>query len=546
MGDGGALFAFDYVNPDYGAVFRRRIHRLNKLREAPEKIPALKLFYRDHPAQFIADWGMTFDPRNAARGLPTFIPFVLFPKQIEWIDWILTLWKEKKPGITEKTRDMGVSWLSVALGCTLCLHYDGLVIGYGSRKEEYVDRIGDPKSLFEKARMFMENLPEELRGGWQPKSHAPHMRIIFPESESIISGEAGDGIGRGARAAIYFVDESAHLEHPAKVDAALSQTTDCRQDVSTPHGMGNPFAQKRYGGKIAVFTFHWRDDPRKNVEWYRKQCDELDPVTVAQEIDINYAASVEGVVIPSAWVESAVDAHVKLDISPTGTAHAALDVADEGIDLNAWAARRGIVLTALESWSGKGGSILQTTAKAVQLCENYAIGILLYDSDGLGSGVRGDAAEINAQRVKQSQGRKKAVVAQPFRGSGKVLAPLGEMVKGRKNEDFFSNLKAQSWWKLRLLFQRTHFAVTEGAPYSPGEIISLDSSLALLPKLRIELVQPTYTISTAGKVVIDKQPEGMASPNLADAVMMVYSPVSAHRGLHVSTGLLTKLGRVPA
>jgi hypothetical protein len=42
-------------------------------------LPALRQFYRDNPAQFIIDWGMTTDPRNLDYGLPVTIPFLLFP-----------------------------------------------------------------------------------------------------------------------------------------------------------------------------------------------------------------------------------------------------------------------------------------------------------------------------------------------------------------------------------------------------------------------------------------------------------------------------------
>ena len=37
------------------------------------------------------------------------------------------------------------------------------------------------------------------------------------------------------------------------------------------------------------------------IRAYEKQVAEKDPVTVAQEIDINYSASVEGILIPGAW-----------------------------------------------------------------------------------------------------------------------------------------------------------------------------------------------------------------------------------------------------
>ena len=194
----------------------------------------------------------------------------------------------------------------MSLACTLCLFYYGVVIGFGSRKEEYVDKIGEPRSLFYKGRLFMRCLPPEFRGGWNEKKHAPHMRILFPDTGSHIGGEAGANIGRGDRTSIYFVDEAAHLEHPEAIEASLSSTTNCRQDISSVNGLDNPFAFKRHSGKIKVFTFHWRDDPRKDKAWHDKKAAELDPVTLAQEIDIDYAASVENVVIPWAcvWLQS--------------------------------------------------------------------------------------------------------------------------------------------------------------------------------------------------------------------------------------------------
>lgn len=514
-------FPFDFKNPDYVAVFEWRMDRLKRIRRDPKVLPALKAFYRDNPAQFIIDWGMTFEPRNVERGLPAHIPFLLFPKQEEWVAWFVERWKQREPGLTEKTRDMGMSWLTVGTAATICLHHRGVVAGFGSRKEEYVDKIGSPKALFEKARMFLASLPPEFRGGWHRDKHAPHMRVLFPETGSAMTGESGDGIGRGDRTSFYVVDESAFLERPQLVDASLSATTNCRQDISTPNGLANPFAQKRHGGKIKLFTFHWRDDPRKDDDWYAKQVHELDPVTVAQEIDINYAASVEGVVIPSAWVQSAVNAHVKLGIEPTGMRFCGLDVADEGIDMNAFGSRRGILLDHLTEWSGKGSDIFATTVRAIGICEELGAEHFDYDADGLGSGVRGDSRVVNEARVNEG---KRAILANPFRGSGAVHDPEGEMVKGRKNADFFSNIKAQAWWSLRMRFQATHRAVTEGGPFDADDLISIDPNLTMLGRLIPELSQPTYSISQTGKVVIDKAPEGMRSPNLADAVMICFQP----------------------
>ena len=113
---------------------------------------------------------------------------------------------------------------------------------------------------------------------------------------------------------------------------------------------------------------------------------------------------------------------------------------------------------------------------------------------------------------------------QPFRGSGQVRDPEGEMVPKRKNKDFFANAKAQAWWALRLRFQATYRAVVEKLPYRADDLISIDPQLEELLPLTMELSQPTYSINTVGKILVDKAPDGTRSPNLADAVMIAYQP----------------------
>lgn len=523
-------FPFDFKKPDYVQVLEWRAERLKRLREQPESLKPLTKFYKDNPAQFIIDWGMTTDPRNIDYGLPVTIPFLLFPKQEAWINWIMTRWRGRENGITEKSREMGLSWTSIALACALCLFNKEMVIGFGSRKEEYVDSTGDPKALFWKARKFVESLPQEFRSGWEAKKHAPYMRVNFPNTGAIIKGEAGDNIGRGDRTTLYFVDEAAFLPRPLLIDAALSQTTRCRIDLSSVNGMANPFAQKRHSGRIPVFTFHWRSDPRKDEEWYEKECQKIDnPVIVAQELDLNYQASVEGVLIPAEWVQAAIDAHTKLGINPTGIRLGAFDVADEGRDKNAFSWRHGFLLEGIEEWSGKGSDIFGSVETVFQLADKYQLESFRFDEDGLGAGVRGDARIINDQRRQKSAARIDAV---PFRGSGGVFDPDKEAVAGfdgqnaRLNKDFFANAKAQSWWHLRKRFQNVYRAVVEKQPFKPDEIIAINGSMRLKDKLIVELSQPTYSINAVGKIVIDKQPDGTKSPNLADSVMINFAPMN--------------------
>lgn len=526
-------FPFDFKKPNYSEVFEWRMERLKRIRHSKDTsiLESFKRIYRANPAQFIIDWGSTSDPRNVEIGQPVIIPFMLFEKQEEAIEFILNCWKNRSPGLIDKSRDMGVSWLTVALSCTLCLFNDNFSIGFGSRKEEYVDRIGDPKSLFYKAREFISNLPAEFTGDWNARSDSSYMRIKFPLTNSVITGEAGDNIGRGNRTSLHIIDEAAHLQRPELVEASLAQTTNCRIDVSTPLGMGNPFARKRFSGKIPVFSFYWRDDPRKDEAWYQKKCAEIDdPVIIAQEIDLNYSASVEGIVIPNEWVMASIDAHIKLGVKPSGKRKLGFDVADEGKDKNALCGAHGILVELLDVWSGENSDIFKSVERVVTVCEENNYQEVSYDADGVGAGVKGDSRII-------IKNRESNIEFKPFRGSGGVINPnedaLGEKPtkifssppeSGRSNQDFFANYKSQSWWALRKRFQMTFRAVKEGKEFDPDEIISISSKCKDYMKLVAELSQPTFSQNSVGKILIDKKPDGSRSPNLADAAMIRFAP----------------------
>jgi hypothetical protein len=530
---------FDFRNPDYVSVFRKRLEVLKALREDPRLLAAFRVHYRDNPWDFIDDWGVTVDPRNINSGRSAFMPFKLFPRQRELIQFIHECWKGREPGLIEKTRDVGASWCFVAYACTMSMFHEGFSAGVGSRKEVYVDDKHSPMSLFHKARQFIKHVPAEFRGGWDERKHSVHMRLTFPATGSVISGEAGDNIGRGDRTSIYGVDESAHIPRAELIEASLSATTDCRIDFSSVKGRANVFAQKRFSGRVKVFVFDWRDDPRKDEAWYLLQRERLDPVVVAQEIDRNYDASEDGIIIPAEWVQAAINAHAALGIEPSGARLGSLDVADEGRDLNAYAGKHGILLCHLTKWRGTGSDIFATTERAFRETDMFDAQGFRFDSDGLGAGVRGDAKQINDKRAHRLN-------VEPWRGSGEVINPddpipnadgvtrlTGDERKQeaqRRNGDYFANAKAQAWWALRMRFLRTYRAVERakaGHAFDgdPDSLISIDPSLKLLPELRAELSQPTWAWNGAGKVVVNKSPDGVPSPNLADAVMMCYTPV---------------------
>lgn len=532
----------DFRHPDYAAVIRWRIETLRRIRtteEGPLLLAVMRAHYKNNPWDFVCDWGMTYDPRRlGGEGLGAFIPFIPFPRQIELMKWIFDHWQLGRDGVAPKSRDTGASWCAIAMSCCLCLSWDGMAVGFGSRKEEYVDRLDSPKSLFFKARLFLSNLPREFRGGWDSRVNGTFMRLTFPQTGSVITGEAGDNIGRGDRSAIYFVDESAHLERPQLAEASLSATTNCRIDMSSVNGMDNPFAEKVHSWPSEdIFYFHWRDDPRKDDAWYEAQKAKKDPIVIAQEYDISFTASVSGVVIPHEWVQACVDAHVALGITPSGVRMGGLDVADEGPDLNSFAGRYGILLDYLDEWSGKGSDIYFTTEQAHDICEDERYGSYRYDADGLGAGVKGDARKINSERGTN-------VTATPHRGSGAVLRPDDKIDEiddeaddrerdreQRTNKDYFANFKAQAWWALRLRVLRTYRAVKLGHPVvDPDQLISISSKIPNQAKLLAELSQATYSQNGAGKLLINKKPDGSKSPNKADAIVIAFAPTDERRG----------------
>ena len=528
--------AFDWRNPDYTPIWQRRARILQQLEGKPDLVADFKHHYKYNPWDFVQDWGVTVDPRVAGQpGRTPMMPFLLMPKQRDWMRWVYMRWLKKQPGVTVKSRDCGLSWLIMTFGATMCLHWANLNIGYGSAKEDKVDRNGDPDCLFYKSRLFLRYVPFMFRGGWHPKRNSAHMVITYPFTESSQVGEAGDNIGRGGRTAIYFPDESAHIERPKLIDASLAATTDCRQDVSSVNGSANSFAERAHNPAIARFDFHWRDDPRKDEAWAKKKQLEVDPIVWGAEFEMNFNASVDGIIIPQTWVQASIDLDIKLGIKPSGPRSGSLDVADQGIDKCALAARHGYLLENAKSWRGSGvingreWDIADTNLLAFGLCDDWQLASFVYDADGLGASIRGHARETNEAR---RDAKVKTILVTPFRGSGAVVDPE-KVFPGteRKAIDFFENAKAQAWWWLRQLFRNTYAVYLyweehKRLPddFDASKIIVIRGNQPERTRLCMELSQPVWVRSKTGKVMIDKQPDGVASPNLADAAMMAFAP----------------------
>jgi phage terminase large subunit len=543
--------------PDYDAEVRRRHALLVRLhRGGPKFVRGAIDYYANSGAEgvvsFINDWCETFDPRNAATGLPTRMPFLLFPKQVELVEFLYACYSQEADGLIEKSRDMGASWVCVSFSVWAFLFQEGASVGWGSRKAAQVDKIGDMSSIFEKLRSQMLSIPTMFwPKGFDASANMSQMKIYEPRGNSVV-GEAGDDVGRGGRTKIYFKDESAHYEHPEMIEAALGDNTRVQMDISSVNGLGNVFHRKRESGvewtpgqpvargKTNVFVMDWSEHPGKTQAWYdEREAKAIDDGLLhifRQEVDRDYAASVEGVIIPAEWVKTAIDAHVKLGIETGRGWYAGLDVADEGGDRNALAVRRGILINGIDEWGLP--DVGQTTRRAVddltKLIEPNAKGRrpvrVMYDSIGVGAGVKAEVNRLTSDEIPEDQRMPAGLKFYSWNAGAKVVNEDDKVVESDDgeaptNKEFFQNLKAQAWWSLRRRFELTHRAVTEGIKIDPELLISIPSTLPKLRSLQKELSQPTSKKSATMKTMVNKKPDGSKSPNLADALVMCFFPV---------------------
>lgn len=525
--------------PDYRAVYAWRMQTLGTLRSDPNLLADAKEYYRSRPAEFIMHWMDTYNPRKATN---KWMPFVLFSRQEEFVEFLEDLRLTNQSGLVEKCRDIGATWLACAYSVWAYAFLPEDATGWGSRKENLVDKLGDADSIFEKMRLLINRLPDVFR----PSSKSAFMKLINEEMGSSITGEAGDNIGRGGRKSRFFVDEAAHIERPEMIEASLGDNTDTRVDMSSVNGLGNIFHRRREAGElwmpdhniesgvVRVFIFDWRDHPEKDQEWYdrRKAKSEREGMQhiFAQEVDRAYDAAVENVIIPYEWVEACIDAHLNvpyLQIPPPDIWMAGQDLADEGVDKNALAIRQWIILRHIEETGSRDPGLFTRKMFDTLRVRGRKGMQIQYDCIGVGVGAK---TEYN-RMVEMGELDPREFEMVPWNAGSGVIRPYERVIKddeeSPRNRDFFHNFKAQAWWSVRTRIYKTFRAVKDGEVYPPDELFSISSEIPTPIRLQLmkELAQPTRGKSTASqKMLVNKKPEGTRSPNLADSVVQCYFP----------------------
>ncbi|WP_040669285.1 terminase large subunit domain-containing protein, partial [Nitrolancea hollandica] len=247
----------------------------------------------------------TFDPREDVEIHD--LPFILWDFQEEYVDWLNERIGKAKDGskikasdgATLKTRDMGLTWVVLAWAIHKWLFEPGFEMLLGSEKEEKVDD-NTKDSHFGRLQYIVSRLPGWLLPrGFEMRRHRTRMKLVNPENGNTLKGDSAHAdFGRGGRFRCIFFDEFAAWDYQKEAWSASSESTRCRMMLSTPKGGTNFFAQFYKSNRSAHFEAPWWRHPKKDQAWYDAQKERLTPEEMAENIDMSFEASQEGVIYP--------------------------------------------------------------------------------------------------------------------------------------------------------------------------------------------------------------------------------------------------------
>ena len=450
---------------------------------------------------WVNDWIWTYDPRQIGPDETPFMPMVLWPRQTELLYWLDEQFQARSEFVVEKSRDVGLTFLCGAFALHKWLFIQGCKTSFGSRKESNVDALDNPDSIFEKMRFMLGYLPDwMLPDGFSLTKHCSHMKILNPRNRNVIIGEGGDNIGRGGRSTLYFVDEAAFVERAERAEAALLASADCKGWISSVNGPNNLFARKRHGGVAPVFTFHWRDDPRKSEAWARQKRATTEAHIWASEYELDYNASVEGTCIQGQWI----DAAIRLALSHgsargSGRPVAGMDVGGSGRAQSVITVRRGPVVypqRVIPSDSISGAH------EALDHARSLGATSLNYDAPGVGHGVASVFSRYNDEDRNE----------EPWCYGVNTGVRPSTMVwpDDLTSEQKFMNVRAEIWWIMRQRFIRSYERLlwdegdeTNGVDHPIEDCFLLFGEQSDLTKLKTQLSSPRAIRRESGKIALE-------------------------------------------
>lgn len=346
-------------------------YQLPNIREETEKRASLLLKAKNNPKlqwleierckRDILYWcrNYVYTDKNSAlfTDSASVIPMIPFPFQEELITEIwssITEWAKpvsEREDFTnvfiEKSRQNWVSWWIVAIFMYGFIFHNHKYLMI-SQKEEDVDKTWDMKSLFEKARFIIRNLPSWMLPAWLTKQTGTEYNKFKSISRKDGSGSitwesANPNASRWGTYNAIFMDEFGFMQNATTINTAAASATPCRIWNSTPNGMGNEQYRMRQltmdrigknGEKLKAevkgLRYHWTENPLYTKEWYKWKIQGMTQEKIAQELEISYNTAIVGRVYPDFPTEPMVLVH-----DPNKPLYISIDNSHGGSDPNA-------------------------------------------------------------------------------------------------------------------------------------------------------------------------------------------------------------------
>ncbi len=171
-----------------------------------------------------------------------------------------------------KSRQMGASWICIIVFDKLFLFRPDSILMEFSRVEDYVDKAGEPKSLFWKHDYIHGWLPDWMCPPGivgKKASNRRKLRIDNILNGSKITGESTtEFAASGANALALLLDEFSKVKNGTAIRSATADVAPCRIVNSTGFGAGTEYGKWKKSGKIKVFVLPYWEHPVKGAHRY--------------------------------------------------------------------------------------------------------------------------------------------------------------------------------------------------------------------------------------------------------------------------------------
>ena len=251
-----------------------------------------------------------------------YLPFITWPVQDDAADVLIkSTGMGKDPSYevcVDKSREMGASWLCLAIMVWFMLFYANTTSLCASRKEDLVEKTrseteetsevvrGDQDTLFWKIDVLLHFLPFWMK----PQMHRTKMHVQNLDNASTIDGETTQGdLARGGRRLIIMLDEAAAIDELKDIESSVMDAGTTVWYVSTPLA-GSWYSEIVASGKTRLITLGWWDHPDKGGQgrmWkfdperscmvvdgpfrQREKQKRRDPQNLAMNVDIDHTTA---------------------------------------------------------------------------------------------------------------------------------------------------------------------------------------------------------------------------------------------------------------